>query len=88
MIDRKDLRAKVGNRVAKVCLHYKLGEKIAGRMNWTDEDKKWRPEDKAYQDATINEGMGAEDRLRDKNARVEGGRRRSAAAGEAEAKDS
>jgi nicotinic acid mononucleotide adenylyltransferase len=78
MIDRKDIRAKVGMRVAKVCAHYKLGDKIGGRANWTDEDKKWRPEDKAYQDATINEGMGDEDRRRDNNSRDDGGRRRSA----------
>ena len=69
MIDRKDIRSKVGQRVAKVCRHYKLGEKIAGRTNWTEEDKSWRPEDKAYQIATINEGVGGDEREKEHRAR-------------------
>jgi len=34
---------------------YKIAEKISGRVPWGDEDKKLRPEDQAYQDATIND---------------------------------
>jgi len=52
---RKDVKSKVGMNVTKYMQQNRIADKIAGRMPWTDTDKSLRAEDKAYQDATIND---------------------------------
>ena len=45
----------VGNKVARYIQRNKLGEKVAGRMAWSAEDKEWKQGDEAYVKATENE---------------------------------
>lgn len=55
LIQGRDVSEKVGVAVEKYLEQNKIMEKIAGRMKWTEEDKKWLSADAAYQEATINE---------------------------------
>lgn len=42
----------VGKPVFQYCLKHEIGAKIAGKVNWTEEDKQWRQEDLAYVEYT------------------------------------
>ena len=55
LIAREDVMQCVGNKVARYIQRNKLGEKVAGRMAWSAEDKEWKQGDEAYVKATENE---------------------------------